>query len=308
MPSPTINTAIRDLDPEQVEFLDEIYEDFPEFGYTRRFNEEGGPPRRGPDSGEVVDALLAVFTTDEEKHKLAHLAHAKFSDGLEFGVSKTCRTPYVHIQTILQAPELLGEDLFRLLEAPGRGTRKNDFNKYHFVGLLRLLGYINGRQATELDGEHLDNGGDFLDQSLLSNALMDDYPDFFCSEGARKRTKSIKVVPPTKKPELFKQDWKACLLLADLDELKVMSAALLERQKELSEQALALVCLADPVPEEEEEEFECPEGFEEVEEEKFGKFWENEDTGQIVYPCEDWTKAESFCWNDDTTEIIPYVP
>lgn len=303
MPSPTINTAIRDLDPEQVEFLDEIYEDFPEFGYTRRFNEEGGSPRRGPDSGEVVDALLAVFTTDEEKHKLAHLAHAKFSDGLEFGVSKTCRTPYVHIQTILQAPELLGEDLFRLLEAPGRGTRKNDFNKYHFVGLLRLLGYINGRQAEEIDAPspHSNGFGDELDESLLYNALMDDYPDFFCSEGNRKRTKSIKVVPPTKKPELFKQDWQSALKVADLDELKVMSAALMERQKELEDQA-------DPVPEEEEEEFECPEGFDEIEDEKFGKFWENEETGHIVYPCEDWTKAESFCWNDDTTEIIPYVP
>jgi len=209
------------------------------------FNSNAKDERYEHDPQAVLDALSGMEVDD-----FAHIAHCKFSDGLKHGVTKTCRTPLAHVVKVLQAPELLGDELFNLLEMP---TRKNDFNKYHFVGLLRLLGHINYKQTSE----YVDDDDEV---SLLEN-VFEENPcgEFFCSEGARKRTKSIKVVPPTKKPELFKEDWQSALKVANLDDLKVMSAALMERQKELTDQAdvafqaLALAEEADPVPEEEEE-------------------------------------------------------
>ena len=239
----TVDTHTRDLTEVQSQMMDDLYGDFPEMGYTLMFNATATEKSGVHEPQAVLDALSGVEVDD-----FAQLAHCRFSDGLKHGVSKTCRTPLAQVVKVLQAPELLGDELFNLLEMP---TRKNDFNKYHFVGLLRLLGHINYKQ-TEL----VDDDGEV---SLLEN-IVNGATEFFCSEGARKRTKSIKVVPPTKKPELFKRDWQSALKVADLDELKVMSAALMERQKELSEkadvafQALALAAEADPVPEEKEEE------------------------------------------------------
>jgi hypothetical protein len=95
----------------------------------------------------VIDAIWWTF--HEDVNQLSELALAEFTTGLPKPTT-LCRTKMAIIGGYLCDHKLYGteEELHSFLPKPGKG---NTTCKYHYVGLLRLIGHLNCELIKGLD-------------------------------------------------------------------------------------------------------------------------------------------------------------
>jgi hypothetical protein len=256
------------------------------------------------------------FITERGIDLLADLAHATFDDGIAFGITRTCRTPMRMIYEVLCDENFFGseEALFRFIPKPGKGVSTC---KYHYVGLLRLLGFRaichQRTRGSTIDGtDKLFLEKDPANSGCLSVALNDEgnLYEFYCEDRDRggKDGKPLGSDRPKAKPKAPKAPKKSKKIT---DEASIK--ALMEQVRVLTEENTQLKNelgrhTSDSDGGEEEEvspvTMVLPTGWF-VDEFEGEIIWENEETGSIVKPCIDVNNTEIFHWNKDTDALIP---
>ena len=179
------------------------------------------------------------FITERGIDLLADLVHATFEDGIAFGITRTCRTPMAMIYEVLCDDNFFGseEALFRFIPKPGKGVSTC---KYHFVGLLRVLGFravchqrtrgstIDGTDCLFLEKQPANSG-------CLSVAINDEgnLYEFYCHDRDRggKDGKPLGSDRPKAKPKAPKAPKKSKKIT---DEASIK--ALMEQVRVLTEE------------------------------------------------------------------------
>ena len=174
------------------------------------------------------------FITERGIDELAELAHALYEDGLPHGITRTCRTPMRMIYEILCDENLFGseEALFRFLPKPGKGETTC---KYHFVGLLRLLGFravCHTQNSGSVVGgiDRLFIGKENADYDCLIDSLEGDYDEFLdksrdthgtCGRQGIDRPKAKPKAP--KAPKKSKKQSDAKHIMDLMDQVRVLT-------------------------------------------------------------------------------------
>lgn len=296
MPKSAKSYIIRSATDKELERIKEFQDGCPDFGFHNLSDEWTANTL-----AERSKVLLEYIDEFADTKFYEDIAYTKgWNDYTDLSITTITRRAQPLVEYVLSDPAWLGTDGSDSDCWAGLDAGK-DF-KFLYVGLIRLLCSVRGIQ----DKAHIADW--FTDYDPTQTG-------FFGINGCDGDNKCHTVPNPVgrRQPDGHRVapvvQAKKAVEITPVSIYKYIAEGMTEPEGEaLVRKLMSEFGIKEQVDtnEEQKEVFTCPEGYDECDLPDGRTIWENEDTGDIVFPCADVSKAKLFIYsNEDFTEIKP---